>query len=67
MQPSRERSVELPPDDAPDVRRYLYRLIALIALGAALMVTTAVIAWKTYAGNLVETTRPAPIPGQNGR
>jgi hypothetical protein len=54
------------PDDAPDVRRYLFKLLALLALGAALMATIAVIAWKTYAGNLVETTRPAPMPNYNG-
>jgi hypothetical protein len=60
----RQRSVEPPPDDAPDVRRYLFKLLALLALGAALMVTVAVIAWNKYAGNLVETTRPAPMPTQ---
>jgi hypothetical protein len=53
---------ELPPDDAPDVRRYLFRLLALLALGAALMAGVAAIAWHKYAGELKDTSRPAPYP-----
>lgn len=48
--------------DTREVWRYLVKLILLMVLGAALMITVAVIAWHNYAGGLVETTRPAPAP-----
>jgi hypothetical protein len=50
------------PGDSSDVRRYLFRLLALLALGAALMGGIAAWAWQKYAGNFVETSRPAPLP-----
>jgi hypothetical protein len=46
------------------VRRYLFKLIGLIALGAALMGGIAAWAWQKYAGDFVDTTRPAPMPQQ---
>jgi hypothetical protein len=50
------------PGDAQDVRRYLFKLIALLVLGAALMGGIAAWAWQRYAANFVDTTRPAPMP-----
>ena len=50
------------PGDGRDVRRYLFKLIALIVLGATLMGGIAVWAWQKYAGNYVDTSRPAPMP-----
>jgi hypothetical protein len=52
------------PGDGRDVRRYLFRLIALLALGAALMGGIATWAWQKYAGDFVDTTRPAPYPNR---
>ena len=60
---ARAQSLEEPrPGDARDVRRYLFKLIGLIALGAALMGGIAAWAWQKYAGDFVDTTRPAPMP-----
>jgi hypothetical protein len=50
------------PGDSRDVRRYLFRLLALLALGAALMGGIATWAWQKYARDFVDTTRPAPLP-----
>ena len=50
------------PGDGRDVRRYLFKLIALIVLGATLMGGIAAWAWQKYAGDFVDTTRPAPMP-----
>ena len=55
---------ETRPGDSRDVRRYLFRLIALLALGAALMGGIAAWAWHKYASDFVDTTRPAPLPQQ---
>jgi hypothetical protein len=60
--PKVESLKEPRPGDARDVRSYLFKLIALIVLGAAVMGGTAAWAWQKYAGNYVETTRPAPMP-----
>ena len=62
MESSRPDLSAKPPSDAREVRSYLFKLIALIVLGAAFMTTVAVIAWHRYAGGIVETTRPAPPP-----
>lgn len=51
------------PDRTPsEVRPYLIRLIALILLGVALMVTAAVWAWNEY-GVRLESAPPLP-PGK---
>jgi len=62
MEPSRQEPADKPPSDAGEVRSYLFKLIALLLLGAAFMTTVAIIAWHRYAGDLVESTRPAPGP-----
>jgi hypothetical protein len=60
--PRAESHSETRPGDSRDVKRYLFRLLALLALGAALMGGIAAWAWQKYAGDFVETSRPAPLP-----
>ena len=62
MEPSRQEQVPAPNSDAREVRSYLFKLIALIVLGAAFMTTVAVIAWHRYAAGVVDGTTPAPPP-----
>jgi len=50
------------PGDGRDVRRYLFKLIGLIVLGATLMGGIAAWAWQKYASGYVDTIRPAPMP-----
>jgi hypothetical protein len=59
-----EPRTEHRPGDSSDVKRYLFRLLALIGLGAALMGGIATWAWQKYASGYVDTTRPAPMPPQ---
>ena len=52
-------SSEPEPTGPSEVKRYLTKLILLIALGLALMTGVAIWAWNTYAPKL-DTARPLP-------
>jgi hypothetical protein len=51
-----------PSDGAREMRKYFFRLLLVIAIGAVLMIGVALWAFYKYAGHIDDTPRRAPLP-----
>lgn len=64
--PTSSRRPQVPaepaPGDWPDVKRYLVRLVSLIAVGLVIMISVATYVWFHYGGSRAVISTPEDLP-----